>query len=144
VNGLEALRYLLAHVPFPAEIDNFIHRRIALSLHALGGAMALMTAPLQFLPRFRESNWNRHRLLGWINCGAVLLGCCASVWMVPHAQTGRRPRGFNGCGKHSQRRHAIACESSNHQLAAGLLRSQKLPVPGAERAYRGWIAAEDF
>ena len=88
MNGLEALRYLLAHVLFPAEIDNFIHRRIALSLHALGGAMALMTAPLQFLPRFRESNWNRHRLLGWINCGAVLLGCCASVWMVPHAQTG--------------------------------------------------------
>jgi uncharacterized membrane protein len=88
VNGLEALRYLLPHVPFPAEIDNFIHRRIALSLHALGGAMALMTGSLQFLPRFRESNWNRHRLLGWINCGAVLLGCCASVWMVPHAQTG--------------------------------------------------------
>ena len=88
VNGLEALRYLLPHVPFPAEIDNFIHRRTALSLHALGGAMALMTAPLQFLPGFRESNWNRHRLLGWVYGGAVLLGCCASVWMVPHAQTG--------------------------------------------------------
>ena len=88
VNGLEALRYLLPHVPFPAEIDNFIHRRIPLSLHALGGAIALMTGPLQFLPRFRESNWNRHRLLGWIYCGAVLLGWCASVWIAPHAQTG--------------------------------------------------------
>jgi len=43
VNGLEALRYLLPHVPFPAEIDNFIHRRIALSLHALRGAMALFS-----------------------------------------------------------------------------------------------------
>jgi hypothetical protein len=88
VNGLEALRYLLPHVPFPAEIDNFMHRRIPLSLHALGGAIALMTGPLQFLPRFRESNWNRHRLLGWIYCGAVLLGWCASVWIAPHAQTG--------------------------------------------------------
>jgi uncharacterized membrane protein len=88
VNGLEALRYLLPHVPFPAEIDNFIHRLIPLSLHALGGAIALMTGPLQFLPRFRESNWNRHRLLGWIYCGAVLLGWCASVWIAPHAQTG--------------------------------------------------------
>jgi uncharacterized membrane protein len=88
VNGLEALRYLLPHVPFLAEIDNFIHRRIPLSLHALGGAIALMTGPLQFLPRFRESNWNRHRLLGWIYCGAVLLGWCASVWIAPHAQTG--------------------------------------------------------
>jgi hypothetical protein len=84
----EALRYLLPHVPFPAEIDNFIHRRIALSLHALGGAMALMTGPLQFLPHFRKSNWNRHRLLGWTYCGAVLLGWCASMWMAPHAQTG--------------------------------------------------------
>lgn len=88
MNGLEALRYLLPHVPFPAEIDNFIHRRIALSLHALGGAIALMTGPLQFLPGFRESNWNRHRLLGWVYCGAVLLGWCASVWIAPHAQTG--------------------------------------------------------
>jgi Predicted membrane protein (DUF2306) len=88
VNGLEALRYLLPHVPFPAEVDNFMRRRIALSLHALGGAIALMTGPLQFLPHFRESNWNRHRLLGWIYCGAVLLGWCASVWIAPHAQTG--------------------------------------------------------
>jgi uncharacterized membrane protein len=88
VNGLEALRYLLPHVPFPAEIDNFIRRRTALSLHALGGAIALMTGPLQFLPGFRESNWNRHRLLGWVYGGAVLLGWCASVWIAPHAQTG--------------------------------------------------------
>jgi len=88
VNGLEALRYLLPHVPFPAEIDNFIRRRIPLSLHALGGAIALMAGPLQFLPRFREGNWNRHRLLGWIYCGAVLLGWCASLWIAPHAQTG--------------------------------------------------------
>jgi hypothetical protein len=36
-NALEAVRYLLPHVPFPVEMDNFIHRRIALSLHALGG-----------------------------------------------------------------------------------------------------------
>jgi hypothetical protein len=87
-NGLEALRYLLPHVPFPAELDNFIHRRVALSLHAMGGAIALMAGPLQFLPRFRESNWNRHRLLGWIYCGGVLPGWCASVWIAPHSQTG--------------------------------------------------------
>ena len=40
VNGLGALRYLLPHVPFPVELDNFSQRRIALSLHALGGAIA--------------------------------------------------------------------------------------------------------
>ena len=88
VNALGALRYLLPHVPFPAELDNVSQRRIALSLHALGGAIALLAGPLQFVPRFRESNWNRHRLLGWIYCSAVLLGWCASLWIAPHAQTG--------------------------------------------------------
>jgi uncharacterized membrane protein len=88
VNGLGALRYLLPHVPFPAELDNFSQRRVALSLHALGGAIALLAGPLQFVPRFRESSWNRHRLLGWTYCGAVLFGWCASLWIAPHAQTG--------------------------------------------------------
>jgi uncharacterized membrane protein len=87
-NALGALRYLLPHVPFPAELDNFTQRRVALSLHASGGAIALLAGPLQFVPRFRESNWNRHRLLGWIYCGTVLLGWCASLWIAPHAQTG--------------------------------------------------------
>jgi predicted membrane protein DUF2306 len=88
VNALEALRYLLPHVPFPAQFDNFNQRRIALTLHALGGAIALLAGPLQFVPRFRESNWNRHRLLGWIYCGAVFLGWCASLRIAPHLQTG--------------------------------------------------------
>jgi len=88
VNAMEALRYLLPHVPFPVEMENFTQRRLALSLHALGGAIALLAGPLQFVSRFRESNWNRHRLLGWIYCGAVLLGWCASLWIAPHSQTG--------------------------------------------------------
>ena len=88
VNAMGALRYLLPHVPFPVEMENFTQRRLALSLHALGGAIALLAGPLQFVSRFRESNWNRHRLLGWIYCGAVLLGWCASLWIAPHSQTG--------------------------------------------------------
>ena len=88
VNAVGALRYLLPHVPFPVPLENFTERRVALSLHALGGAIALLAGPLQFLPRYRESNWNRHRLLGWIYCGAVMLGWCASVWIAPHSQTG--------------------------------------------------------
>ncbi len=75
-------------MPFPVELDNFSQRRIALSLHAFGGAIALLAGPLQFVPRFRESSWNRHRLLGWIYCGAVLFGWCASLWIAPHSQTG--------------------------------------------------------
>jgi uncharacterized membrane protein len=85
---LEALRYLLPHVPFPVDMENFRERRMALSLHALGGAIALLAGPLQFVPRFREASWNRHRLLGWTYGGAVLLGWCASLWIAPHSQTG--------------------------------------------------------
>jgi uncharacterized membrane protein len=88
MNALGALRYLLPHVPFPAELDNFRQRRTALSLHAFGGAIALLAGPLQFVPRFRESSWNRHRLLGWIYSSAVLLGWCASLWIAPHSETG--------------------------------------------------------
>jgi uncharacterized membrane protein len=88
VNAMGALRYLLPHVPFPVEMENFTQRRLALSLHALGGAIALLAGPLQFVSLFRESNWNRHRLLGWIYCSAVLLGWCASLWIAPHSQTG--------------------------------------------------------
>jgi hypothetical protein len=55
MNALGALRYLLPRVPFPAELDNFRERRTALSLHAFGGAIALLAGPLQFVPRFREA-----------------------------------------------------------------------------------------
>ena len=86
----------------PVEVDNFIHRRIALSVHfwrpitairlgdqdASGGAIALLAGPLQFVPPFRERNWSRHRLLGWIYCSARIGWLCASLWIAPHSQTG--------------------------------------------------------
>jgi Predicted membrane protein (DUF2306) len=73
LNGLWALRYLLPSAPFHAGMDNFYHRRLGLTLHVLGGSIALLAGPLQFVPRFRASNWNRHRVLGWIYASAVLL-----------------------------------------------------------------------
>ena len=87
-NGVEALRYLLPHVPFPAEIDNFYHRRLGLTLHVVGGSIALLAGPLQFVPRFRASNWNRHRVLGWVYASAVLLGASAAFYIAPHSDTG--------------------------------------------------------
>jgi hypothetical protein len=60
-------RFVTAAARAVSRGDRQLHApRIPLSLHALGGVIALMTGPLQFLPRFQESNWNRHRLLGWI------------------------------------------------------------------------------
>jgi uncharacterized membrane protein len=87
-NAILALRYLLPKVPFPAELDNFITRRTALELHALGGAIALLAGPLQFLPGFRSKHWTYHRHQGWVYCGGVLLGWLATLTLAPHAQTG--------------------------------------------------------
>jgi hypothetical protein len=53
VNPMGALRYLLPHLPFPVEMENFTQRRLAPSLHALAGAIALLAGPLQFVSRFR-------------------------------------------------------------------------------------------
>lgn len=88
-NAVLALRYVLPQVPFPAELDNFVTRRPALALHALGGAIALLAGPLQFLPGFRSKHWTFHRRQGWVYCSGVLLGSLASFVLAPHAQTGR-------------------------------------------------------
>jgi hypothetical protein len=52
------------------------------------GVQVILYRFAKFVPCFRESNWNRHRVLGWIYCSAVLLGWCASLWIAPHSQTG--------------------------------------------------------
>jgi uncharacterized membrane protein len=87
-NAVLALRYLLPSVPFPAQIDNFVTRRPALAFHALGGAIALLAGPLQFLPGFRSKHWTFHRRQGWIYCSGVLLGWLATLALAPHSQTG--------------------------------------------------------
>src|SRR5258708_19192690 len=66
VNALEALRYLLPQVPFPAEMDNFSLRRIALSLHGLGGAIALLAGSLQVFPPLPEKKWDPPPPLCWV------------------------------------------------------------------------------
>jgi hypothetical protein len=73
VNALGALRYLLPHVPFPAELDNFSQRRIGLSLHALGGGAVLLgwCASLWIAP---------HSQTGWVaSSGFLALG---AAWIV--------------------------------------------------------------
>lgn len=87
--GIGALRYVLPVVPFPAPLDNFIHRWPLLSLHAFCGALALLAGPLQLLRPFRERHWKFHRRMGWIYCGAVGLGALAALRLALNASTGR-------------------------------------------------------
>jgi uncharacterized membrane protein len=88
VDGIGALRYLLPHVPAAAPLDNFIRHRVALSLHAFCGGIALLAGPLQFLPAFRTYHWRTHRVLGRIYFAGVLIGGIASLNLARHAQTG--------------------------------------------------------
>ena len=88
-NAVQALRYLLPTVPFPAPLDNFFHHRVLLGLHALGGAVALLAGPLQLLQPFRERHWTFHRRMGWVYSGAVGVGSMAALGLAVNAQTGR-------------------------------------------------------
>ena len=88
-NGLQALRYVLPVVPFPARLDNFFHHRFLLGLHAFSGAIALLAGPLQLMPAFRERHWAFHRRVGWIYSGAVGVGSVAALGLAVNADTGR-------------------------------------------------------
>lgn len=88
MTGLGALRYALPHVPFPAPLPNFFTRRIALSIHASCGAIALMLGPWQFLPGIRARRLMVHRYMGWAYASAVAVSWAASLPIASHAQTG--------------------------------------------------------
>jgi uncharacterized membrane protein len=88
MTGLGALRYALPHVPFPAPLPNFLTRRIALSIHASCGAIALMLGPWQFLPGIRARRLSVHRYMGWAYASLVVVSWAASLPIAAHAQTG--------------------------------------------------------
>jgi hypothetical protein len=87
--GLQALRYALPNVPFPAPLPNFSVRHNWLIAHALFSAIALLSGPWQFLSSFRRRWLAAHRWTGRIYCGAVLAGWLASLPIAAHAQTGQ-------------------------------------------------------
>src|SRR5258708_39727248 len=90
VNALEALRYLLPQVPFPAEMDNFSLRRIALSLHGLGAAIALLAEPHQRISRLPARGQGHPRRFRAASSGAAFPG-------PPHPAF---PSGVVVCSRH--------------------------------------------
>ncbi len=86
--GLQALRYALPTVPFPAPLPNFVTRHGWLIAHALLASVALLAGPWQFLDGFRRRSLTAHRWVGRIYCGAVGFGWLTSLPIASHAQTG--------------------------------------------------------
>ena len=82
-----SMRYGLPAVPHP-QLTNFVTRRPALTVHALGASVALLTGPWQFLPGLRRRHMGLHRVLGRVYVAAVLVGWIASVPVGLHAETG--------------------------------------------------------
>src|SRR5579885_3095973 len=121
VDGIGALRYLLPHVPAAAPLDNFIRHRVALSLHAFCGGIALLAGPLQFLPAFRTYHWRTHRVLGRIYFAGVLIGGIASLNLARHAQTGL-PASWRSALCGSPRRllpSVLSCAANKTRIAGG-------------------------
>lgn len=87
--GLEALRYALPHVPFPAPLPNFVVRHDWLIAHAVFSSVALLAGPWQFLNSFRRRFPTVHRWVGRVYCVAVALGWISSLPIASHAQTGK-------------------------------------------------------
>lgn len=87
--SLQAFRYALPHVPFPAPLPNFYVRHDWLIAHALFGSVALFAGPWQFVSAFRRRSLMAHRWTGRIYCGAVVAGWLTSLPIASHAQTGQ-------------------------------------------------------
>jgi len=86
--ALFSLRYALPHIPAPARLTNVTTSRIALSIHAVSAAIALLAGPWQFVAGIRTRHPHLHRALGRCYAFAVLIGWCASLPIALHAQTG--------------------------------------------------------
>jgi len=86
--ALFSLRYALPHIPAPARLTNVTTRRVALSIHAVSAAIALLAGPWQFVTSIRSRHPQLHRALGRCYALAVLIGWCASLPIALHAQTG--------------------------------------------------------
>ena len=77
-NGVLALRYLLPSAPFAPPLPNVHLHRVALAIHASAAAVALIVGPFQFVNGLRARRLTLHRNVGWIYCGAVLVGGVAA------------------------------------------------------------------
>lgn len=86
--GAVSLRYALPHVPFAPPLPNLTQRRIALSLHAISAATALIVGPWQFLDGVRMRRPHLHRTLGWIYLTGVAVGGLSALRLAPNAAGG--------------------------------------------------------
>jgi hypothetical protein len=82
VNGLGALRYLLPHVPFPAEVDNFSQRRIA--LRCMPWVARSLTAGVALSHFHPERSKGPVSAFSWLRSGGLQAGVRVAASLPRH------------------------------------------------------------
>ncbi len=79
-----------AYLNFSREVytDYFWYRAPWLLVHVLGGLVATLTGPIQFIPAIRARNPALHRNLGKVYLGSIAVATLASFYLVTTAQLG--------------------------------------------------------
>ena len=97
--GLVSLRYGLPSRPFAAPLPNARINPVALSLHAVPAALALLIMPFQLNTRFRSRHLRAHRIIGRSYVGLVSIAGLAAIWIAPDALGGAiSATGFTALG----------------------------------------------
>ncbi len=86
--GLISLRYGLPGKPGAAPLPNVAIHPIALTLHAVPAALALIAVPFQLHPGFRARHRLAHRRIGRAYVGLVFVAAPAALWIAPSALGG--------------------------------------------------------
>jgi uncharacterized membrane protein len=86
--GLISLRYVAPSRPAPAPIPNASAHPLALALHAVPAALALIIMPLQLHAGFRTRHPRAHRVIGRTYAGLVGVASLAALRIAPMALGG--------------------------------------------------------
>ena len=73
---------------FEAQRDVYLRYDIAIMTHIIGGVIAMMLGPFQFLTRLRERRKGLHRALGRLYLLGVIAGALGGFFMAFHAYAG--------------------------------------------------------
>lgn len=82
--ALFSLHYLRPGMPsgFPDQLPTFRDHAFWFRLHVVGGALALMLGPFQFLPRLRAKRPRVHRWTGRLYVAGILAGSIGGLYMA--------------------------------------------------------------
>lgn len=85
--ALFSLHYLRPGMPsgFPEQLPTFREHAFWFRLHVVGGALALLVGPFQFLPGLRSKRPRVHRWTGRLYVAAIVAGSIGGLYMAQYS-----------------------------------------------------------